>query len=336
MSDSRLAELRGERRIAIPIDPDLDPNLGPDAAVILGADPFGTGLEVLIAEWTGAGEPPVTLQRRLHERRLGKRTSPLVTVIRRRTAINEVGQAQPGSPHEPGASRTLSEQPATEPNLLVDGSRDWRASRGRLDARDGSTQSTVAVWLLGPEGGAPRLRLSESQAASMLNAALEEREGAAARRRIVSLLSTAEEHGDHAGLTNSGLFSSYYLLERLPEEERWGEAQQRARPMLSTRGYDLIRALGFRILEPIGHARVLASAQDEQRAVALLVNRNETFEAESERLDGRQRVRAGQGPTAERRLADSDAGCSTPALLGRSWCRRRQPQPSGNVAGTRP
>ena len=294
MSDSPLAELRGERRITVPIDPDLDPNLGQDAAVVLGGDPFGIGLEVLIAEWTGAGEPPVTLQRRLHERRLGKRTSPLVTVIRRRTPRGEVSQrrrrAESSSLHEPGASGSPSDPQAIQPNLLVDGSLDSHAARGWLVAGDGPEQSTADVWVLGPESGAPRLRLSESQAASMLGAALEEREGAAARRRIVSLLSTAEEQGDHAGLTNSGLFSSYYLLERLPEEERWREAQKRARPMLSTRGYDLIRALGFRILEPIGHARVLASAQDEQRAVALLVNRDETFEAESERF--------GQSPAA--------------------------------------
>ena len=294
MSDSPLAELRGERRISVRVDPDLDPSLRKDATVVVGADPFGTGLEVLIAEWTGAGAPPVAVQRRLYEQRLGRRTSPLVTVIKRRTALDEVRRsrrrAESSSVHEPRASGSRPGQQAIQPSLLVDGSLDSQASRRWLALHSRPEQPTADVWVLGPEAGNKPLKLSESQAASMLRAALAERAGAAARRRIVNLLSAAEKQGDHAGLTNSGLFSSYYLLERLPEEKRWAKAQKRARQMLRLRGHDLIGALGFRIRERIAHALVLAAREDELRAVALLIHRNETFEAESERF--------GQSPAA--------------------------------------
>ena len=46
---------------------------------IVGADAVGLGLEVLVCNWTGGGQPKPASLRKLHTARVGKKIYPLVT-----------------------------------------------------------------------------------------------------------------------------------------------------------------------------------------------------------------------------------------------------------------
>ena len=290
MSLSPLAELRGERRFAVRLDADLSSDLHPDAEVVVGTDPFGAGLQVLIANWTGPGAPSVGVLRRLHAWRRAQKAFPLVVVILQRDSghvqsDSRTKQDDVSSLHEPAASDVqASQSTGAPPSLLTDRNDAPTVTRTWLRPQPprGATADR-GVWLLGPNADTPA-RLPQSQAVRMLRATLDENTGAAARRRITGLLGFTGSEGDRPGLTNSGLFSSHYLFRTLPLEQRWDDACERARPLLGMRGHNLVRGLGFKIQDRLAHALVLAAERDEQRAVAVLLDRNETFEAESARL----------------------------------------------------
>lgn len=290
MSLFPLAELRGERRLAVRLDADLSSDLHPDAEVVVGTDPFGVGLQVLIADWAGPGAPSIGVLRRLHAWRQAKKAFPLVVVVRQRNSDGFQQVVSPDPPEasslrEPAASGVQADQsPHAPPALLTDRGGGPSVTQSWLDSRRPQrAPADTRVWLLGPNADTPA-RLPESRAVRMLRATLDERTGAAARRRITGLLGPAGSESDRPGLTNSGLFSSHYLFSTLPQEPRWEEARKRSRPLLEMRGHTLIRGLGFKIQHRLTHALVLATERDEQRAVAVLLDRNETFEAESARL----------------------------------------------------
>ena len=290
MPFSPLAELRGERRFAVRLNADLSSYLHPDAEVVVGADPFGAGLQVLIADWAGPGAPSIGVLRRLHAWRQARKAFPLVVVIRQEDSagVRPVSWVDPddaSSLRETAASDTQASQSTDgPPGLLTDRgdaqpvTQTWLGHRRPRGAR-----ADTRVWVLGPNADTPA-RLPERQAVRMLRATLGESAGAAARRRITGLLGSAGSESDCPGVTNSGLFSSHYLFRTLPQEQRWEEARKRVRPLLEMRGHTLIRGLGFKIQDRLAHALVLAAERDEQRAVAVLLDRNETFEAESARL----------------------------------------------------
>ena len=285
-----LANLRGERRISVRLDADLASDLHPDAEVVVGADPFGAGLQVLIADCAGPGAPSIGVLRRLHAWRQARKAFPLVVVIRQEDSAG----VRPVSWVDPDDASSLRETAASDvqasqstdgpPGLLTDRgdaqpvTQTWLGHRRPRGAR-----ADTRVWVLGPNADTPA-RLPERQAVRMLRATLGESAGAAARRRITGLLGSAGSESDCPGVTNSGLFSSHYLFRTLPQEQRWEEARKRVRPLLEMRGHTLIRGLGFKIQDRLAHALVLAAERDEQRAVAVLLDRNETFEAESARL----------------------------------------------------
>ncbi len=284
-----LADLRGQRRIPVRLDGDLGGDLRRNAEVVVGADEYGAGLQILVAEWTGPSAPSFTLLRRLHEHRQGKRTFPLVTVVRRVEDRTGSGPAAAGTLRDSAGTASAGGTTADDqPSLLRDSGAESSLARTWLGtgsvANPTAQESASDVWMLGPEAGSKPRRLSGSQAARMLGAALEEKSATAARRRIVGLLEAAADGGGCPGLLSRGLFSAHYLLDTLPSEARWTEARERARPLLHRRGLELIEALGFGIQERTANALLLTSGQKEQRAVAVLLERNETFEAESDRL----------------------------------------------------
>ena len=321
MPDSPLSDLRGRRRIRVRLDagpaaaagPAPGPELGADAEVVLGADPQGAELQVLIAERSGGGVPPIAELRKLHRWRLGRKSFPLVTVIRPASSGGRSGPmpsgtpAQPGTIREPAAATVPEGVQPWQPGLLTDhgdesplherwlggreggGRRIGGPSASGTPHRDkGASGDSARVLVLGPDPEVPPVSLPEEQAARLLQAGLDEPSAISARRRIVGLLKqsarTPDGDGARPGLGNAGLFSLHYLVRSLPVEERWTAAQGRARPLLRRRGKDLIRRLGFRIGERIDQALVLLDESSEQRAVAVLLERTETFEAGSRRL----------------------------------------------------
>jgi len=181
----------------------------------------------------------------------------------------------------------------SQPSLLTDRGEASFHQRW-LGGREGSSAESATgeppwVLVLGPDLEVAPARLPEEQAARMLQAALDEPSAVSARRRIVGLLrqsaGTGDDAGARPGMDNAGLFSRHYLTRSLPGEERWAAARRRAGPLLDRRGMDLIRGLGFRIGDRLDQALVLLSENSEQRAVAVLLERTETFEAGSGRLD---------------------------------------------------
>lgn len=283
MSDSPLSELRGKRRITVPLDAGRTPALAAAADVVLGDDPHGGELQILIAKRHGAGDPSIPELRTLHRWRQGKRTFPLVTVIR-------PGTEEAGTIRDVGAATGAE---TSQPGLLTDRGGEASFRQRWLGGRERSSgESAIGeplwVFVLGPDLEVAPARLPEEQAARMLQAALDEPSAVSARRRIVGLLrqsaGTGDDAGARPGMDNAGLFSRHYLVRSLPGEERWTAARRRARPLLDRRGMDLIRGLGFRIGDRLDQALVLLSENSEQRAVAVLLERTETFEAGSGRL----------------------------------------------------
>ncbi len=332
MSNSPLSELHGKRRITVRLDAGATAALDARAKVVIGDDPQGAELQVLIAERPGAGDPAISELRELHRWRLGRKSFPLVTVIRPSSSEDRSGASEAGTIREPAASPVQtpggrpdsreaaagaawrSDPPAerqpvegaatagagqtrrvrqVQPSLLTDHGDEAPLHRRWLGGRVSSRGRSAAgypprVLVVGPDPEVEPVRLPEEQAARMLQAALDEPSAVSARRRIVGLLkqsaATLDGGGARPGVDNSGLFSLHYLIRSLPGEHRWTEAQSRARPLLHRRGTDLIRCLGFRIGERLDQALVLMDQSSEQRAVAVLLERTEMFEAGSGRL----------------------------------------------------
>ena len=196
---------------------------------VSSADPLGLGLEVLIAKWSGGGEPKSTSLRRLHADRVGKKIYPLV--------IAAVG---------------LSEN----------------------------------VWLFGPNPDAqPTGPLSPDHALRMLQAALDEPSGLAARQRL-SHFQRSLEKTPVPGIANSGLFASHYLTSATGVRggDLWKPAAERARSLLSLRGSRLVTGLGFTATKTGANASLLSTGSARPRAVAVLLDESETFDASSPRF----------------------------------------------------
>ncbi len=116
------------------------------------------------------------------------------------------------------------------------------------------------VWLAGPGvKDQPVGPLKESEAARMLQAALDEPSGPLARKRIADLL-RAHRAGDPVlGLYGEGLFANHYLTKVLPDDPMWQQAVQRAGSWLGLRGHTLIEAMGFAIMRNTGKGLVLTA-----------------------------------------------------------------------------
>lgn len=143
--------------------------------------------------------------------------------------------------------------------------RQWRLGKKNFSLVAAVTDRQGKVWLAGPGGNdQPVGPLTESEAARMLQAALEEPSGPSARKRIADLLKARRKDDSVPGLGGEGLFAQHYLTKVLPDEGVWREAVARARPWLGLRGMALIDAMGFSALRPAGNGLVLTSKTAQQ------------------------------------------------------------------------
>ena len=137
---------------------------------------------------------------------------------------------------------------------------EWRLGRKSFELVVAVTDRSGKVWLAGPGGkDQPVGPLTESEAARMLQAALDEPTGPSARKRIADLLKSRRLEDSVPGLGGEGLFAHHYLTKVLPEEPTWRKAATRARPWLGLRGHALIEAMGFATLRTAGNALVIAA-----------------------------------------------------------------------------
>ena len=140
------------------------------------------------------------------------------------------------------------------------------------------------TWVFGPvEDGAVQGPLDEGQVARILGAAFAEANPVAARKIVVHYFDSLAT-SSMPGVTNTGLFASHYLRTSVPERSDWQELTERAGTLLGVRGEPLIRGLGYLSTREGSTALVLRNQAQAERAVAVLLQDNESFSQPSERF----------------------------------------------------
>lgn len=140
------------------------------------------------------------------------------------------------------------------------------------------------VWALGPNPQGQVIGpFTADQAERLFQAALDQASGLLARQRLVALYD-AQDGTALPGVANAGLFASNDLRTGVRRRPDWPAATERAQSMLALRREALIKALGFSTERSGGHALVLATGAPHARAVAVLLQDTEGFDAESARF----------------------------------------------------
>ncbi|WP_298443206.1 hypothetical protein [Ferrimicrobium sp.] len=162
----------------------------------------------------------------------------------------------------------------------------FKAYRGRqafplvvaLVAPSGST------YCFGPsEDGIVEGPFQEEQIARILAAAMSETNPALARSLVVHYFDSLHTSA-MPGITNTGLFASYYLRESAPKRDDFEALKSRAPALIAERGEGLIRVLGFRAHAESSTTTILANERDVNRAVAVFLERSESFAESSPRF----------------------------------------------------
>jgi hypothetical protein len=151
--------------------------------------------------------------------------------------------------------------------------------------RDGET------WLFGPNAGAAVFGpLPTDLAQRMLQSALDEPSGIAARQRLAAMYSAIEgttsgAGGDHLpGIANGGLFATHELRYGVRRRPDWSSACDAADALLLLRRDALIEALGYTAQQAAAHALILTVEGVVPRAVAVLLDEDESFDGDSTRF----------------------------------------------------
>jgi len=164
---------------------------------------------------------------------------------------------------------------------------DLRAAH-HLRQGHGTTPLVVAVtdgataWLIGPSPDQPARTMPLDLACRQLQSVLDEPTTQAAYNRILRLSRTSDATMV-SGVTNSGLFASYHLRVNAPSRADWPDATSRASAMIGERGERLIKALGYRSEPASGGTHLLFGATGRARAIAVLLDASEDFDANSPR-----------------------------------------------------
>jgi hypothetical protein len=124
--------------------------------------------------------------------------------------------------------------------------------------------------------------LDLSQVERICAAALSAPDPANAERTLHRLL-VGQKDQLVPGLTNSGLFASYELRTGVPNRPDWNKARDKAATLLSARGADLIRGLGYTVT-PHGSIALILADDDSRRAVAVLLDETEMFDRPATRF----------------------------------------------------
>ena len=145
------------------------------------------------------------------------------------------------------------------------------------------TDSTT-VWLQGPDVSAAWDPMPADRAARQLQSVLDEADSTAAFNHLTALRRQVEQGG--VGWTNNGLFAKYHLEHNVPDRPDWATHGERASSIRDLRGQRLIEALGFTAMTGPGGSLILTATDGESdapRAVAVLLDESEHFDAKSPR-----------------------------------------------------
>ncbi len=166
-------------------------------------------------------------------------------------------------------------------------------------ARLGKRVSPVVVvarrlgqaWLFGPNAQAAVVGpLPAEQAQRMLQSALDEPSGLAARQRLGGMYAAIEGTKPGVvtdylpGVANAGLFATHELRHGVRRRPDWPSACVASEPLLRLRREALIEALGYTAQSVAAHALILFADGVTSRAVAVMLDESESFDGDSSRF----------------------------------------------------
>lgn len=163
--------------------------------------------------------------------------------------------------------------------------------RDLFTARKGKTQIQLVVAVIlggtvhmfGPDPQAQPIELSLEQAERQLQSVLAEPDVLAATERFAGFRKANDSTG-LAGFTNSGLFASHHITSNVPKRSDWESLSNKAGPLLSKRGNQLVEALGFGTHPGPNGTKLLSIDGHPPRAVAVLLDDSEQFDAKTQRF----------------------------------------------------
>lgn len=235
--------------------------------------------------------------------------------------------------------------------VVLDAGPDASMSREALGsfhgARLGRRVSPVVVWarrsgqawLFGPNAQASVVGpVSVDQAQRMLQTALDEPSGLAARQRLAGMFAAIEgtkprtETDYLPGVANSGLFATHELRNGVRRREDWPESCEKAEPLLRLRREALVEALGYTAQSVAAHALILFADGIASRAVAVLLDENESFDGDSSRFSVSPVAYAVSLAQKQRTVVGDDpAGLAASSLPSASGARGRSEGTSRDV-----
>lgn len=163
--------------------------------------------------------------------------------------------------------------------------------RDLFTARKGKTQIQLVVavthdgtvHLFGPDPQAQPIELPLDQGQRQLQSVLSEPDVLAATERLAGFRK-AHDSTASAGFINSGLFATHHIKSNVPKRSDWSALGESARPLLGMRNVGLIEALGFKTRKGPNGTLTLSAGSDAPRAVAVLLDESEQFEAKNSRF----------------------------------------------------
>ena len=142
------------------------------------------------------------------------------------------------------------------------------------------------IWIFGPDERTEITGpLEIEQGCRQLQSALDEPDAIAAYTRLGQFRRSLDTTS-LLGVTNSGLFASYHIRENVPKRNDWNSACERSKQLLTFRNEELIKALGFKSEKTAGNALLLTASTPHSKAVAILLDETEQFDATSARHTG--------------------------------------------------
>lgn len=159
------------------------------------------------------------------------------------------------------------------------------------------------IWIFGPDEKTELVGpLEIEQGCRQLQSALDEPDAIAAYTRLGQFRRSLDTTS-LLGVTNSGLFASYHIRENVPKRNDWKSACERSKQLLALRNEELIKALGFKSEKTAGNALLLTANTPHSKAVAILLEESEQFDASSARHTGISPVAFGLNVAAKQGVA---------------------------------
>lgn len=155
--------------------------------------------------------------------------------------------------------------------------------------------------IIGPSGEEPPIQrgVDATYAEQLCIKALREPDRHMATRLILDILPDLDTA--IPGLHNEGLLATHELTYGVPKRQDWGKANKRSKDILKESGKNIVRALGYKILQTTGPISILQH-EGRKSALALFLDQNESMDSVSDRFSNRTPVSYALARAEEERL----------------------------------